>query len=60
MNKDQPKPEAEHQKLRLHLQKLGLKPRDLDEAAGPAAGGRSRREIAQTLIAWLRTLKSHG
>lgn len=53
--RDQPPPAAEHAKLRTYLALKGVQASDVAAAVGNAPAGRSRRDIAAALTAWLRT-----
>ena len=47
---------AEHDALRALLAAKGCKAKDVDAAAGKVANSRTRKQIADDLIAWLRAL----
>jgi hypothetical protein len=53
----QPMPAAEHTGLRQHLAtKYGLTPAQLNVAVGAGPAGKTRRQIADMLRAWLAAL----
>ena len=54
--KDAPADKAEHDALRALLAGKGLKAKDVDDAAGKQSNGRTRKQIADDLIAWARQL----
>jgi hypothetical protein len=52
---DEPLAAAQLTRLRARLTALGLSAADLAAAAGTTPGGRTVRELALTLIAWMRS-----
>ena len=54
--KDGAADKTEHDALRTLLAAKGCKAKEVDDAAGKAANGRTRKQIADDLIAWLRAL----
>jgi hypothetical protein len=47
---------AEYEKEKAHAEKLGIKPQKVQEIFGTKAKPKSRKEAAEALIAWIRTL----
>lgn len=54
--KDAREDKAEHDALRATLSARGCKAKEVDDAAGKAANGRTRKQIADALIAYLKGL----
>lgn len=52
---DIPMPANEHARLTTLLTKAGAKPNDLSVSIGNAPQGRTRKQIADALITWLKT-----
>lgn len=52
---DTPMPANEHATLTTLLTKAGAKPQDLAVSVGSGPQGRTRKQIADALITWLKT-----
>lgn len=51
---DSEMPSSEFGELRAHLARLGVPQSEINEAIGTGAQGRTRAEIANDLLAWLK------